>query len=297
MALNQEEKLARVTAMVEQAEAAGLIYNVDWQAAKDWLNRYIEEGYKEANKTPEAVRAYRQDHYSWKDPESDWKWPITSTVAGVRKVIAKDLKREWPAAVKPLVIAKLHEADRFLADVQPLADRLMALKPKIVKGKKPSENPRQTPERTVENTGTCAVCGQNVKMERGTKLYHHGFQIQYSQRMGTCPGVGCDPIEISTEGLVKYLKTLGGMLGARQRSLKDLPNATTLPYGYGARAKKLEKDTANPHEWDQAYRNAQFTLESEINGLFSAIARTKQRLEEWKPEPLPEEQAKLAMKR
>ena len=88
-----------------------------------------------------------------------------------------------------------------------LADMLIALKPLIVKGRKPTDNTKTaTAKRTQENTGTCPVCDGNFKLYNG-HLVDHGFIVQ-GARIGSCFGVGFEPWDISPLGAKEYLASL-----------------------------------------------------------------------------------------
>lgn len=294
MAMTNEQRLEKVIAAIERGEAMGLIYNVDWKDTKDLFNRVLETRYRECWQCSDQLREYRQKSYNYTSPEADWKWPITTTVTGTRKVLAKDRKKTWDERINVEVHAQIEAADAFLAEMEPIAHRLIALKDKVVKGRKPSETPRDTPERTLEDTGTCAVCGKNVKMERGTKMYHHGFELKWNSRWGTCIGVGCDPIEISTEGLVKYKAALEQNLTSKQNYQARLPEITSLMVDAHPKPRTVQK--GDP-DWQRVYEAEGRQVEWEIKSISEALVRTKRRIAEWTPQPLPEEQAKLIASR
>jgi hypothetical protein len=78
--------------------------------------------------------------------------------------------------------------------------------PLIVKGRKPTE--RKTPPRTLENTGTCPICGKNHKLDGAGKLVNHGYTVQYHQHNGWCFGVSKLPWEVSPQGAINYINCL-----------------------------------------------------------------------------------------
>lgn len=74
-------------------------------------------------------------------------------------------------------------------------------------------------ERTLENTGTCGVCMQNVKLTSAQRVMRHGWQvggnrqvgrIGYSWHTGPCFGVGYEPWEVSPKAADEYVKYLKG---------------------------------------------------------------------------------------
>jgi hypothetical protein len=102
-------------------------------------------------------------------------------------------------------------AELVYEDLLPMCELILDLKKRAVKTRKPSSkvNPNA---RTLENTGTCGCCGKNVKMEDG-KLVDHGFEIHgWGHRVGSCFGVGYEPVEISPKAMVEYLAYLEATL-------------------------------------------------------------------------------------
>jgi hypothetical protein len=95
----------------------------------------------------------------------------------------------------------------LITEFQPVRDAIKTLKPNVIKGRKPSTDPSKTAPRTIENTGTCAVCGQNVKLSGG-KIVSHGYRVIWNSHQGNCYGVDYEPIEISPKGAIDYLASL-----------------------------------------------------------------------------------------
>lgn len=95
-------------------------------------------------------------------------------------------------------------AQAFVKTWGPIAVKFKEIKQFVIKGRKPSDTPRKTPERTTENTGTCPICGQNVKLKDGA-MVSHGYQVRWNEFVGNCFGVREQPIEVSDSGLRNYL--------------------------------------------------------------------------------------------
>jgi len=116
-----------------------------------------------------------------------------TTLLGKAKKITKlpnDLK--WP------------EIKTVLLSLVPACEKIAAVKQFIEKGRKPSESPANA--RTLDHTGTCGCCNRNVKLRPEGTMWDHGYMIGgkgskgYSCfRVGSCFGVGYQPIEVSPE--------------------------------------------------------------------------------------------------
>ena len=166
-------------------------------------------------------------------------------------------------------------AREYLELVRPVIEKLVIIKGLVVKGRKPSETPRLTPERTLENTGTCSVCGRNAKLKVWGKIVDHGYTIQYGFQSGNCYGVGYDPIEVSPEGAKAYLKALT----AHKVSLvESLPKAVDL----AATADQIESIRER-----RLVINAPHSIERDIRHVTSDIATFTKIVSEWVATPLP----------
>jgi len=137
-------------------------------------------------------------------------------------------------------------------------ESVKAAKGRIVKGRKPSTTPRTTPERTIENTGTCGCCGKNVKMDSNGRLVAHGYTIKYGFQSGNCFGVGYEPVEVSDLAIINYSEVLSDYRD-------DLV----------ARAAKTEEDMKR---WG---------IESSIRQVEGDIKYFDKALAAWAPRPLP----------
>lgn len=227
------------------------LYNVDFKSAKDKLNFAFEEAYKK------AVREVFFYDGKWEDLPQD-----------VRELDYKDWSlHRLPGLLKAVNACKFCYANshpcldamvQFLEDWQEAFEVLQAAKKDKVMGRKPRTEPRRTPERTLENTGTCPCCGKNVKMNGG-RLVDHGFTLKFGWRNGMCFGVNEQPWEVSPEGKVKYIDAL-------VRQAEKLEDLTV----------EMEKKSDSDRVSEAAY--------------LRRVAASEQKLvDEWKPQTLPGE--------
>ena len=246
--------------ILDAAITNGIIYNVDFVAAKERLNRNFEL----------ASRDVQQVHLSNRgtDAEESNTAIYYDVSSGLHNFPSKKfVKLLANATASPVLDA----ANGLVAEWSPVAAKLKAVKPLIIKGRKPSDKPRTTPARTIENTGTCAVCGQNVKLDKGGNIVSHGYRVVYHSHPGNCFGVGYKPIEVSNEGLVAYVEMLENTLTAEKAKLADIPAEIT---GYSPEARKI--------------RAARHNAEQMIRWLTVDIDNRKNDITKWEARPLPE---------
>jgi hypothetical protein len=145
--------------------------------------------------------------------------------------------------------------------------------------------PRKTLVRTLENTGTCPVCGMNVKLN-GKFLYDHGFRLKWEARQGNCFAVGLFPWEVSPEGAIRYVVALREARNQREERLEKLSQVETLPNPVGDKPKMIGRD--EPF-FSLALHSETVNLESQIRQIIEDIKYFDKRIAEWKPQPLPGE--------
>jgi hypothetical protein len=152
------------------------------------------------------------------------KWDKTNQMSQRSLAISRlDLpndaeKQKVKDGLKPLILAAIELSDKWF----PVVEKMKVVKATVTKGRKPSENPRKTPERTLENTGTCGICSQNVKRETSGELYMHGFTIASHCRNGKCFGVGYLPHEVSSDAVTEFLKVLRAQKAAIESMINQL---------------------------------------------------------------------------
>lgn len=297
-----ERYIAKFNKAIQLRVIGQTIYNQEWQDAKDYLSRAIESRahmlfYELEVLIPNGhPDFYNKTSFPY-DLSGNWgQHTFTGKLAKLRKYLAKNFA-DKVEGYYPLLEA-------FEADLKYGVTLLHGLKATIVKGRRPSEDPDVLANRrTLDNTGTCAVCSRNIKMEHGTKMYHHGFDIRDHTRQGTCHGVGYDAVEVSPEGLVAYLK----FLRARKDSL-DRGIASSFKALVAAGFERIPMDgrsgraTWNPNPFlrsseesreDFQKRTEPFkaldNMEADRRSTASWIEIYQGRLDTWEPRPLPKD--------
>jgi len=234
---------------IEALLSADVIYNIDYVAMRATLNRALEKAKAAAS---DVYLAIPYEDRCTDELSAQYHGTIyPHTLPGWLKKL--------PQSVSPTHAAAL-EAYRALEALAPICAKFVAAKGRVVKARKPSTAVRKTPARTLDNTGTCACCGQNVKLDGGV-IVAHGYTIRWGFQSGSCFGVGFRPIEVSDEGLRAALQGFESRLGKARLSLE---------YGALTRRERAE-------------------LEGRVSGSKAAIAHYTAAIRDWAPRPLPTE--------
>lgn len=198
-----EKTTDQIAAYIE----AGLIYNVDWKDLKESINRQLEKGFKAVTSVPYLALPQVEGDGSF---NRGVHWDIVDALYyGQGPQIHANMQNKIAKLEKKHADHWMVKAAREYADaVLPIIEDANKIKATITKTRKPRETESMTPERTIENTGTCAVCGRNVKRDKGGRIVAHGYTLRWGFQQGNCAGVGYQPIEISSEGAVNYLGRL-----------------------------------------------------------------------------------------
>jgi hypothetical protein len=261
--------------MIDTAIENGIIYNVDYKDLKDAVNRKLEEGYRAAVVKPYLEGLHHRNEEISPEMSEILYYngkPQAHTLNARDKGITKLEKTEGDHWM-------VKTAREYLELVRPVIENLVIIKGLVVKGRKPSTDPRKTPERTLENTGTCSVCGRNVKLNSFGKIVDHGYTIRYGFQEGNCFGVGYDPIEISHKGTVAYINALGTFRDAQEKALPKAVEA--------AEALALKQKGFEDSREERAVRNAPHNIESQIRHLGLDIKAFAKIVAEWEAKPLP----------
>jgi len=260
---------------IEQAKAAGIIYNVDWNDLKSSVNGALTHGYKAV--TSEPYLALPRDEN-------------TGERAGVPREVSLELYYAQGPQIHANMDRKIAKLEKKFADhwmvkaardyldtVQPLIDDMNAIKATLTKARKPREGARKTEERTIENTGTCSVCGRNIKRDARGNIVDHGYRIAWHERSGGCYGVSYKPIEISPEGAVSYLAVIRDMLERAEKVVAEFE------------AKYTEDERKYQTQlWSKDERKRFYNAESTVRHAGRDVTRFEKIIAEWKETPLPD---------
>lgn len=141
-------------------------------------------------------------------------------------------------------------------------------------------------KRTRENTGTCAACFGNHKMDVRGGIVLHGYQrpgIGYV--VGDCYCVGYKPLELSVDGAVAFQKAIGAALPKMMAKLVALQggSVTKLNTGYKGEKTISKGDFGFERELDnQIYREKR-----DIEAIERDVEMFAKIISAWRPRPLP----------
>lgn len=277
---------------LEAALAAGVIYNVEYKELKDAANRRYERA---RNAIMKSVYLGSPEHHNNNEAAMNLYYDTPTYLHLLR---GKKFQKLLDAAGDLELAVELRELVERWGRV---ADLLAEVKPLIQKGRKPSTDPKKTPERTLDNTGTCACCGRNVKLtyrahskEKGGlgAIVDHGFQVPWygGGRTCGCFGVGHAPIETSDEGLKALLKVVTTHRDDKVAFHGRVERAEAAVIKQEA-TRTREAVYIEPTEEHYSYYQSQQLrrLEYQLKQLNAEIERLTKAIETWKPTPLPKE--------
>lgn len=210
------ERFQQTKDILSSALEAGSIYNVDLQDAKESFSRAIEIVLRE------AFSAFWDKNRSLLDSDDRSQvWDVVETSLMLNHAVSKLRKAEKVVASFPdvAVFASIYR------EVLPIAQAVETLKTKVVKGRKPLENPKPV---DLTNIATCAICQHHQKLTAGKKLVHHGFRISdrngryFGFRSGKCFGTIRTPYELSNEANVAFIKVLEESVVSTEKRIASL---------------------------------------------------------------------------
>lgn len=205
-----------ITVLDQVLAGERILYNVDFVELKSRLNRQLEKAHQDAQKEYLKV-VHTPGHERSEELQNQYYGTIyPHTLAGWTKKL--------PKTASPAFAAALEAFRAVPKEFGPTCEKFLKAKLLVVKTRKPSDRPRTTPERTIDNTGTCSCCGQNVKLDGG-RIVAHGYTIRYGYQSGSCAGVGFAPIEVSADGAKAYLRGLEAFQSRQQAALVEATRA------------------------------------------------------------------------
>lgn len=273
--------LEAATQTLSQAIQDGIVYNADFTYIKLELSNL----YDRDERALRDLLCNSGDGAAYKPRTHHAKYPGISDlydvvpyhlahIAGAQKKYQK-IRATCPENVQ-------EAADAFFAKWVPVKGLIDQAKPLIVKTRKPSSDPNKTPARTLENTGTCPVCGQNVKLDAAGNLVRHGYTVEYSRFEGDCFGVGYKPFEVSKQGAVDFrdmLKRMRDHVASNLEKIEMNPECTIL-------WNRRSYEPGDVH-YLLARDNSIGDLRSRIRQAESSIKCMDERIQNWCPKVLP----------
>ncbi len=236
------------------------LYNAQFKDAKDTLNGAFESAYDAEVQDPFFFCGRYQDRPEAVNELTYSAWSLHRLPGLLKKVHACESN-------DPAITAMVN----FLNSWDEAYHVLVDAKRDAIKGRRPvADSERKTAPRTLENTGTCACCGRNVKLLHG-RIVDHGFQLQFGMRRGNCFGVNYHPWEKSPDGKIDYAEAVRQAI---KRIQEDLEYMQMEP---DADARQAQRDMA--------------IAESELRFARKTLALLEEEIRNWTAQPLPGEQS------
>jgi hypothetical protein len=270
-------------------------------AKKIWNVQVVDAKFTLSNKIDDAAKFYSEPFYAQKRNQSanwvngDPRYDISMfmNTQSAPKLLRNLTKQN--GYNDPIIL----EYMEFLKEVVAIGELIKAIKPFIVKGRRPVEKTEEQLRDETFNTGVCAICANRQKLDGKIGMVMHGYQMSdYNHagyRVGKCFGVGYKPYELSNEANVAFAPVL-------EQHRKSIANAIkTLKSGkitsVDVRKEKWEghqrvKYTvtytleANPVEFKQEVENRLGRLDSELRYVKADIKTNNAKIEGWTLQPL-----------
>lgn len=274
------EQIIQIVERLQSNVASGIIWNQDFIEIKDALNRKFE---KEIRLIQESCLKYEEGGVRAKSYQfpgvSELYWQLNNSLYQMNANI-KALARNRKALPGHLC----SEMEVLIETWQPIWNLLyVQAKPLIKKGRKPSENPSNSRIRTLENTGTCPVCGKNQKLENGV-MVAHGYNLNWGRQEGSCFGVGKKPWEVSPEGAIEYKDALKCSIFNLQKAIENVSSDNFCSIWDKRYKNRIGKD--NPR-FEMLRAEAIRDYSSEIRFNSQAVKSFEKAIAEWKESTLP----------
>jgi hypothetical protein len=188
------------------------------------------------------------------------------------------------------VLKWLREHTPFLKQVN---DRL---------GTVPIEQEREEKKQKIptrENTGTCPVCFNNIKLRPTARKAHDktmpGMTLHGYKRPGTgylhgeCFGIDYPPFELSAEGSHAFIAELDKNIANIDHVLQKYKSGavTELFVDRNQKLVHVVKAEVPAHEWDGYLKEKIRETDAQKDWLTTTKAFVKRRADSWKLEPLP----------
>jgi hypothetical protein len=271
---------------IEEGIQAGKIWNQEFLAAKD----YIAGGCEHAQHI--ASDPARGKHTrSYGDCRDDIGYAFGMNQAAKMSRNLKKLWKRYPDTFTQGIVGYVEVLDQIDA----VWKWLQTVKPLIVKGRKPPENP--TPV-DITNTGHCPICEARFKLERHGSIHgvrpmvHHGFRISdrmgnyFGHRAGKCFGTGYQPYELSNKANIAYKYFLERELKDAESYLADLKASvpdtlTVMEYQKGIAMPTPVKYDRGTKKYEDERQHLIWQVESEIRWLNDQIPYQQKRIDTW----------------
>lgn len=270
---------------LEQALAAGIIYNTEYKDAYSYLSRASEDAFDL------ATAPFRGGDTKWEQNDPRWYTVYHPSFANAGGAVKKLLKFKGKEPRVDALLPVLEEAAQ-------LVELTKKVKPLIKKGRKPNPN-YIPPDET--NTGMCAICQHRQKLTKVQAMVDHGFRISdglhyFGSRVGHCFGVNYKPYELSCEANKKFVIYLQAELKRTEEHLAELKSGEIAElhvvleerraFNTIKTPKTLHRDVPEEkNAFDRELERRVYSAEQQISYLKSDIKGQEKLIREWVSRP------------
>lgn len=288
---NKAPRFQELIATLEAGLVAKKIWNVQVVDAKFSISNLIDDAAKFYSEPFYAQKRNQSANWVNGDPRYDISMFMNTTSAP--KLLRNLTKQN--GYNDPIIL----EYMEFLKEVVAIGTLIKAIKPFVVKGRRPVEKtPEQIQDETF-NTGVCAICANRQKLDGNVAMVMHGYQMSdYNHagyRVGKCFGVGYKPYELSNEANVAFAPVLENHRKDIAVAIKTWKSGkiTTLDVmkDKWENHKRTEVKVtytleANPVEFNREKEGRIARLESQLRMVKADIVTNNAKIEGWTLQPL-----------
>ena len=273
------EEISRALDELMEAYREKKIYNVRYLAIKDALSRPIEYTVNELKDT--LWYPPRREGVVVPSEIEDFVYnlPFMSTI---HEFIAAKKRLDANKSIRHPYLDKL----RLLVDeVHPIAIALKELKPHIIKGRMPSNEPPKpvNPNKVMK---TCPCCFREIAVNKKGRMVHHGYQRPgYGYQTASCFGQDYLALEVSNEGHDAFMKHLQASIDMLQKRLREAPGIKKLKVkerGTFHNPGKVYEIEPGHEKWQQQYNIYVANIENEIRNLSGTMKYGQRAVEEFR---------------
>jgi hypothetical protein len=284
---NRIERFETAIKTIEDGLANKHIWNVDFVASKSNLTSLAESALGIASQPySDETREARRGSGGWDNADPRWMVvyePQFSNTPGAYKKLQKYEGKN----------PKLDIFIQMMKEVASVALLVKEVKPFIVMGRKPSENPV---EKDVTNTGHCSVCGKMHKLTFNGLLVDHGYVLNrnWGGRAGICFGAKYPAFELSPEGAIDYKAEMemvkerkeGELVKLQGKEVPSLTKMTRVRKGFGQFEDVKTTHERGTAEYEHLLVIEVMSTEREIKWLTDDIEVFTERIAKWQKKPL-----------
>ena len=205
---NSASRFLNAVRTIEEGMNDMVVYNTEFNDAKERISRVVDEAWKFYVSEPFFYAG------KWQELSAEDINVYDINVYGLHDTISASKK---VAKLKHYSVL-MTTVRNLLAECLPISLAVKELKPKVIKGRKPSGRVAEVnPDKVVK---TCPCCLRQIAVRGGT-MVHHGYErTGHGYTIGSCPAVNrFKPLEESSEGALYMIDQFKMILARASNTL------------------------------------------------------------------------------